>query len=147
GRKFPTTMPSSRSDPRGAVLARLSGSAGLKGDTISMVPKAASRFPQQTSGFVFEAGQLYQIVLTPVYVDSSSGAGLLNVLVAGYVVDSALAEKLKSSTGGSEFIFVSGGQVIASTLQASPAGVLSNAAKELTHVELQGADYLQFSTP
>jgi len=134
-------------DPRGAVLARLGGSAGLKDTTIAVVPKAASRFPQQASGFLFEGGHLYQMVLTPVYVDSSSGAGLLNVLVAGYAVDSALADKLKESTGGSDFVFISGGQVIASTLKASPAGVFANAAGELTHVQLQGAHYLQFSTP
>ena len=134
-------------DPRGAVLARLGGSVGLRGDTIAIVPKGASRFPQQASGFLFESGQLYQIVLTPVYVDSSSGAGLLNVLVAGYVVDSALANNLKASTGGSDFVFVSGGQVIASTLTASPAGLFANAAGELTHLTVAGAHYLQFSTP
>jgi len=67
------------------VLARLGGSAGLKGNTISLVPKGASRFPEQASGFQFEDGQLYQIVLTPVYVDTTTGAALLDVLVAGYV--------------------------------------------------------------
>jgi signal transduction histidine kinase len=132
-------------DPRGAVLARLGGSAGLKGDTLAVVPKGASRFPQQASGFLFEAGQLYQIVLTPVYVASSTGAGLLNVLVAGYVVDSALANKLKESTGGSDFIFVSEGQVIASSLKTD--GLQAKSTEELTHVQLGGTHYLQFSTP
>lgn len=131
-------------DPRGAVLARLGGSSGLAGTSIAAVPQAAPRFPQQTSGFLMEGGQLYQIVVTPVYVDSSSGAGLLNVLVAGYRVDSALANKLKEATGGSDFVFVSGGQVMASTL-ADAASAAS--AAELTHITLGRVHYLQFSTP
>ena len=134
-------------DPRGTVLARLGGSGGLNGAVIALVPKAASRFPEQASGFVMEGGQLFQIVLTPVYVDTSSGAGLLNVLVAGYTVDSALANKLKESTGGSEFVFLSGGHVMGSTLVASTGEVHKEAGEEMAHVTLGGASYLQFSTP
>ena len=134
-------------DPRGAVLARLGGSSGLRGPTIALVPKAESRFPEQASGFLLEGGQLYQVVLTPVYVDSSSGAGLLNVLVAGYMVDSALANKLKESTGGSEFIFMSGEHVMGSTLAAGGGDVHLNNGEEMAHVTLAGANYLQFSTP
>ena len=134
-------------DPRGAVLARLGGSAGLKGTAIALVPKAASRFPEQASGFLVEGAQLYQIVITPVYVDTSSGAGLLNVLVAGYMVNSALANKLKESTGGSEFIFVSGGQVMGSTLGAAASDIHKESGEEMAHVTLGGTNYLQFSTP
>lgn len=134
-------------DPRGTVLARLGGSGGLNGAVIALVPKAASRFPEQASGFVMEGGQLFQIVLTPVYVDTSSGAGLLNVLVAGYTVDSALANKLKESTGGSEFVFLSGGHVMGSTLVAGTGEVHKEAGEEMAHVTLGGASYLQFSTP
>ena len=133
-------------DPRGVVLGRLGGSAELGGTTIEAVPQAASRFPDQASGFLLEDGQLYQIVLTPVYVDSSSGAGLLNVLVAGYRVDSALVNRLKQSTGGSEFVFISHGQVIASTLAPGAATATLNPA-ELTPIVIAGAHYLQFSTP
>lgn len=134
-------------DPRGTVLARLGGSTGFKGVHIAVVPTAASRFPEQASGFLLEGGQLFQIVLTPVYVDSSSGAGLLNVLVAGYMVDSALATKLKESTGGSEFVFVSGGQVMGSTLPAANVDVPKDNGEEMSHVTLGGANFLQFSTP
>ena len=134
-------------DPRGTVLARLGGSGGLNGAVIALVPKAASRFPEQASGFVMEGGQLFQIVLTPVYVDTSSGAGLLNVLVAGYTVNSALANKLKESTGGSEFVFLSGGHVMGSTLVAGTGEVHKEAGEEMAHVTLGGASYLQFSTP
>jgi signal transduction histidine kinase len=54
--------------------------------------------------------------VTPVYVQSGRGLALLDVLVAGYQVDHVLAQNLKESTGGSEFLFLSGGRVIASTL-------------------------------
>ena len=41
-------------------------------------------FPEQTSGFVLQDGRLYQMVVTPVYVETrAAGQGLLNVLVAG----------------------------------------------------------------
>jgi signal transduction histidine kinase len=44
-----------------------------------------------------------------------------NVLVAGYGVDSLVAKQLKADTGGSEFLFVSNGQPIASSLEAKAA--------------------------
>jgi signal transduction histidine kinase len=103
-------------DPRGAVLARLGESAAMPGSFLSEVPRAFSRFPGQASGFVNQGGQLYQIVITPVYVDSSGGAALLNVLVAGYTVNSKLAATLKQATGGSDFVFTVGGQTAATTL-------------------------------
>ena len=37
-------------------------------------------------------------------------------MVAGFVVDHLVAARLKEATGGSEFLFLSKGQVIASTL-------------------------------
>ena len=61
-------------------------------------------------------GHLYQIAVTPVYVESIRGQALLNVLVAGYAIDALVAQQFKKSTGGSEFLFLSGGRVIASTL-------------------------------
>ena len=48
--------------------------------------------------------------MTPVYVQAGAGLGLLNVLVAGYAVDQELAQRLKESTGGSDFCFLSGGR-------------------------------------
>jgi len=59
---------------------------------------------------------LYQIAVTPVYIQSDETTALLNVLVAGYEVNAAVAGELKHSTGGSEFLFVCEGRVIASTL-------------------------------
>ena len=54
---------------------------------LHVVPEAAKKFPQQSTGFFLQNGELYQISVTPVYVDSTHGRALLNVLVAGYRVD------------------------------------------------------------
>jgi len=75
-------------DPEGRVLASLGGNLGesLKHD-LPAVRDAAASFPKQTSGFVTLDGRLYQIAVTPVYVQAGTGMGLLNVLVAGYEVN------------------------------------------------------------
>ena len=104
-------------DPRGKVLASLGGSLAdaLKED-LPIVRESSASFPKQASGFMMTGGHLYQVAVTPVYVQAGAGLGLLNVLVAGYAVDQELAQRLKDSTGGSEFCFLAGGRVIASTV-------------------------------
>lgn len=106
-------------DPGGAVLARLGGKQALAGEVIALVPQASSRFPGQASGFVVQGDALYQIVLTPVYVDATRGVELLNVLVAGYSVDSGMANRLKTETGGSDFVFEANGKIAATTLSGA----------------------------
>ncbi len=125
-------------DPKGRVIA----SVGMLPEPaawreLDVVPEAARRFiqpasgftlrDQQATGFMVKAGNLYQIAVTPVYVQSGHGLALLNVLVAGYQVDHLVAQGLKESTGGSEFLFLSGGRVIASTLNARATGELTRA--------------------
>jgi signal transduction histidine kinase len=104
-------------DPRGRVIASLGGvpTSPLSRD-LPVVRAAASQFPRQAAGFMERDGHLYQIAVTPVYVESTRGPALLNVLVAGYAIDALVAQQFKKSTGGSEFLFFSGGRVIASTL-------------------------------
>jgi signal transduction histidine kinase len=58
-------------------------------------------------------------------VQAADSTALLDVLVAGYDVNSAVAEQLKHSTGGSEFVFLCGGQVIASTLNEKATGIVA----------------------
>ncbi|MBM3775997.1 MAG: hypothetical protein FJW37_12675, partial [Acidobacteria bacterium] len=104
-------------DPEGQVVASLGGAPGAALErSIEAVQAARSRFPKQASGFLVWEGRLYQIVVTPVYVQSADGAALLNVLVAGFVVDALAAQRLKEATGGSDFLFFSGSRVLASTL-------------------------------
>lgn len=106
-------------DAQGQVIASLGGEASqsIEG-TLPFVVAARKRFPEQSSGFVFIAGRLHQVAVTPVYVQSSGAEVLLSVVVAGYRVDAQIPEQLKRATGGSEFLFVSGGRVLASTLGA-----------------------------
>ena len=104
-------------EPNGRVLASLSGRPDVEiRKEVQIVRTAARHFPRQASGFSVQDGRLYQLAVTPVYVQAGPSQALLNVLVAGFVVDHLVARKLKEATGGSEFLFFAGGDVIASTL-------------------------------
>src|SRR5262249_46819914 len=106
-------------DPKGRVIASLGGVPGSSfSRDLPVVGAAASQFPRQATGFMTRDGHLFQIAVTPVYVESLRGQALLNVLVAGYAIDHLVAQQFKESTGGSEFLFLSGNNVIASTLNA-----------------------------
>ncbi len=113
-------------DPQGRVIASLGGvpASSLARD-LPVVRAAAGKFPHQASGFMERDGHLFQIALTPVYVESARGPALLNVLVAGYAIDALVAQEFKKSTGGSEFVFLAGGRVIASTLNPRATGRLT----------------------
>lgn len=104
-------------DPRGQVITALPQSPETSDwRDLSAVPDAGARFPDQSSGFMINGGRLYQIAVTPVYVQATEGQVLINVLVAGYEVNSTAARQLKEATGGSDFVFTADGHVIASTL-------------------------------
>jgi hypothetical protein len=110
-------------DPKGVVIAsvaapKIKEKTSPQGSQIAFVRSAAREFPKQARGFVTLGDHLYQIVITPVYVATTHDSALLNVLVAGIAVDAALAQELKEATGGSDFIFLAGGQVAASSLDA-----------------------------
>jgi signal transduction histidine kinase len=137
-------------DPRGKVLASLGGVADidLMGD-LPVVRQAASHFPKQASGFLMSGGHLYQIAVTPVYVQGGSEPGLLNVLVAGYTVDEDTADRLKEATGGSEFVFVSNGNVCASTMSAVADTQIRTrpASSDPARVQAGGVEYTMLGTP
>jgi signal transduction histidine kinase len=102
-------------DPQGKVIASLGGSP-IKQDDLELVRTAEHRFPDQVEGFSLLDGALYELVITPVYVQTTAGPGLLNVLVAGFLVDQSLAEDLKKRTGDSDFIFRASGAPVISTM-------------------------------
>jgi signal transduction histidine kinase len=117
---------------------------------LPVVEEASPGFPKQASGFMVVGGRLYQAAVTPVYVQSSGGLGLLNVLVAGYAVDSDFTSQLKDSTGGSDFCFLLPGHVVASTLPSQARPQLEKAvisSGNLSRVEAGGAQYTALSTP
>lgn len=116
-------------DPQGRIIASLGGvPIPALPPQLPVVSAAAAQFPQQASGFMLQGGSLYQIAVTPVYVQSGAGPALLNVLVAGYAVDPVAAGRLKQSTGGSEFVFFSQGRVVASTLNARATAQIAETA-------------------
>jgi signal transduction histidine kinase len=130
-------------DPRGEVIASLGGGQVL-GDHIEVVRDAASAFPAQTAGFAVEGNRLYELVVTPVYVQTQDTPGLLNVLVAGFPVDGKVAEDLKQRTGGSDFVFLANGSPLASTLPAAETKQISVQYKrstQLQHVQMPGGDF------
>jgi signal transduction histidine kinase len=137
-------------DPRGKVIASLGGftDSALMGD-LPVVRQAASNFPQQASGFFMSGGHLYQIAVTPVYVQAGSEPGLLNVLVTGYTVDDQAAGRLKEATGGSEFVFLSNGKVVASTVSAMADSQIRTqpATGDPARVEAGGVEYTMLGTP
>jgi len=135
--------------PRGQVIASLGGSPGqsLPAD-LPVVRDALPHFPAQASGFLARDGRLYDVVLTPVYVQSTGGTALLNVLVAGYDVGPGLAGRLKNATGGSEFLFLSGGRIIAATVGSAEAKLIaSQLSGSPTRISAGGVQYAPLVTP
>jgi hypothetical protein len=111
-------------EPSGRVIASLGGvTAPALRKKLDMVQTAAANFPKQASGFFLQAGELYHLSVTPVYVQSTRGLDLQNVLVAGYRVDALVAQRLKEATN-SEFLFLTPSGVIASTLNPRATGVV-----------------------
>jgi signal transduction histidine kinase len=103
-------------DPRGNVITSLGGVTAIPLDRgLDVVRRAAEKFPQQSSGFFLNGGELYHLSITPVYLDSTHGQALHNVLVAGYHMDALVAQEMKERTN-SDYLFLTPGGVIASTL-------------------------------
>jgi signal transduction histidine kinase len=137
-------------DPAGKVLASLGGVAPISLEKqLDIVQQAAGRFPQQASGFLLRNGELYHISVTPVYVDSTEEAALLNVLVAGYHVDALVAQGLKENTN-SEFLFVTPAGVLATTLNPrATAAVVDNVKRNRTSQRVTDGvtQYAKFEQP
>ncbi len=130
-------------DPQGEVIASLGGSLPDRGK-FSVVSDAAARFPDQSDGFSLEGGHLYELVVTPVYVQTQGGSGLLNVLVAGFPVDQQVARDLKDHTGGSDFVFLSNGLPVASTLTDAETRPIVNQYRRgsgVQDLELPGREF------
>jgi signal transduction histidine kinase len=116
-------------DPEGRLIAALDnqGTSRQPGEW-PLIRGVRSSFPRQSAGFAVRDGQLYQVIFTPVYVDSVRGPALINVLVAGFAVNHLVAQRLKESTGGSDFVFLSGDRIFASTLNERATGALASQA-------------------
>ncbi len=136
-------------DPKGVVIASVAGPETQNQPHLSefaAVRSAAREFPQQARGFVTLGNRLYQIVITPVYVATTSDSALLDVLVAGVAVDKDLATELKNASG-SDFVFLAHGSVVASTLNPAMERALEgSSSSQRRQIQLLGSDYLQFTS-
>lgn len=134
-------------DPAGRVIASLGG-AGAAAVAASpplqaIIQGLRPNFPAQGKGFLCHSGRIWQIVVTPVYIDAQDGSTLLNVLLAGFPVNDSLALSLRESTG-SHFIFAAEGGTIATTLDKARTADLGAAALpgiEPGFVEVNGARF------
>jgi signal transduction histidine kinase len=129
-------------DARGAVLASLGARTGGEKRDFPAVRAAADQFPKQAAGFLTHGDRMYQIVITPVYVAAGRGTALLNVLVAGFEIGPELVRELKESTGGSDFVFLAGGKVIASTLAPGALAAIGAGGRKGP----SSGEYAQFAT-
>ncbi len=131
-------------DSQGKVIASLGASVSIHpSENFPEVQTAGAKFPDQASGFVQRGGELFQVVITPVYVQAGNGSALLDVLVAGYGVDAQVARQLKEETGGSDFVFVARNQLVTSTLPSAEASAL---LPKLTAGQ-KSEDFLALATP
>lgn len=141
-------------DVTGRIIASLGGKAPSLGANLEMVKAAAARFPDQASGFFLQCGnpcELYQISVTPVYVQSvqRQDLELLGVLVAGFRADVLVAQQLKQATG-SEFLFRTPDAVLASTLNPRATEVVKGRLEHARDSELISdglTDYAWFEQP
>ena len=132
-------------DPGGKVIASLGGVTTLPLDkNLQAVQEAAKRFPQQSNGFLLQKGELYQISVTPVYVDSTHGSALFKVLVAGYRVDASVVHQLKDRTN-SEFLVTTPGRVIVSTLNPRATDAVIRATASVSGSDRVSDGVLQYA--
>jgi len=135
-------------DPTGEVIASLGGPIDFAVNP-SLIRQARAQFPNQVSGYATRGRHLYYVVLTPVYVQAMTEQALLNVLLIAFDVDAGLAGELKKSTHGSEFAFLSGNTVMASTLPGITARDLRSGnqiSHDVKRMEWRGNSYLLLGT-
>lgn len=104
----------------GAILATIGADKSIRQLPPGWLAEAQPSFPQQASGFAYWNSTLWQVVVTPVYVDAATAGSraLLNVLVAAEPVSEATLEQLRKDTGGTGFLVIAGGRGVAQTAGA-----------------------------
>lgn len=114
-------------DPEGQVIASLGEQR--TNFTLPEIPmkQVRANFPRQLAGYLLQDANLYYVVLTPVYVQTSQEPMLLNVLCAGFVIDNSVAAELKRLAPASDVAFLDERRIFASTLE-SRFGPLSRTA-------------------
>jgi signal transduction histidine kinase len=121
-------------DGEGRFISSLGTKSELSPAAIP-IQQVRSRFPEQIAGYLRANSNLFYIVLTPVYVQTSREPLLLNVLCAGFRIDNHVAEELKMVAPGSDFAFLDRQKIFASTLGKATDG---RASERLLQTALSG---------
>ncbi len=106
--------------PAGTVVASLGGTTppvlevGRQAPDSLLAP-ARLAFPKQSHAFAMWDGAVWQVIVTPVYVDSGPRRALLDILLAAHRVTERTLAELKSETGGTNFLLRSGGRLLESS--------------------------------
>jgi signal transduction histidine kinase len=136
-------------DPTGNVIASLGGEyPGFSLNAVHL-QTAMKVFPKQVAGYARRGDHLYYVVLTPVYVESSTGRALLNILLVAVDINTNLAHTLKTSTHGSDFIFTADRAIVATTLALNTTarlGLGSPASGGIHRMARNGTSYLVLGT-
>lgn len=106
-------------DGNGRVMATLGQHSPFRNhETLDFMRADLRAFTTQKAGFLEEHGRLFQVVITPIYVDAAGGGkGLVDVLVTGFELDDDFMHSLKLASGGSDLIFRLRGNALASTIE------------------------------
>ena len=125
--------------PGGAVIASAGGQTPSVLEIGRQLPEsllepARRAFPRQSVAFALWDGAVWQVLATPVYVNSGFRADLINILLAAHPVTAGTLNEMKQDTGGSDFLLRVGGKTVLSTLGPEAAAeVLSHPARFAIH--------------
>src|SRR5450432_362130 len=114
-------------DPGGTVMASVGGQTPPAlniGQQIapSLLDPVRQTFPRQSTAFAVWDGTVWQVVATPVYVDSGTRPALLNILLAAHPVTEQTLRDLKERTGGSDFLLRVNDATVLSTVDTNGSG-------------------------
>jgi signal transduction histidine kinase len=110
-------------DPHGLILASVGATPPPALDIGNRLPfRSDSR--TQISGFASMDGELWQVILTPVYVSAGNTDALLNVLLAAHPLRIDTLRDLQKGAGG-DFILRAGDRTAVSTL-SNPDSVFAH---------------------
>jgi signal transduction histidine kinase len=117
--------------PEGLVLASVAGQppSGLQIGSMlpaSVLDSARRAFPRQSGAFAEWDGTVWQIQVTPVYVDSGNRAALLDILVAAHPLTRETLEDLKDRTGGIDFLLRAAGRTTLATLDSGAVAQIAS---------------------
>lgn len=92
----------------------------------SILTPARRAFPKQSGVFAdLGDGLVWQVLVTPLYVDSGATSALLNILIAAHPLTDETLEDLKVRTGGIDFLLHAGGRTTNATLDATKSAVVA----------------------